>query len=138
MFYILQATTILFAIAAAYLNQIPVEKMIYAGASINEGKKFHAANSMVKIIYSASVCLSFYPPGYRFGFFFVILSLIQWFVFDIALNVFLSKRWDYIGRTAWIDKVLNAVFGSVAGKVKAIICIAAIITLNIFFKTTIL
>lgn len=132
MFYLLQAITILFSIYLAYLNEVPVQKMIYAGASRSEEKRFHAANAIVKIIYAASVAIAFsgFTVSTLIAFFTV--GFIQWFVFDIALNKFLQKTWDYLGDTAWIDKRLTKLFpNGTAGKIKAIICVIVIVFLNI-------
>jgi hypothetical protein len=132
MFYLLQAITVLYSIYLAYLNEVPVQKMIYAGASRSEEKKFHAANAVVKVIYSAAVSVSLYGFTAKAIICFFTIGFIQWFVFDIALNLFLKKTWDYLGDTAKIDKVLTHWFphGS-AGLKKAIFCFLVIIGLNV-------
>jgi hypothetical protein len=113
MFYLLQAITILYSIYIAYLNEVPVQKMIYAGASISEEKRFHSANAIVKIIYSAAIALSLSGFTVQAIIFFFAFGFIQWLVFDIALNLFLHKTWDYLGDTAWIDKILSTWFSRI-------------------------
>jgi hypothetical protein len=132
MFYLIQTITILFAIYSAYLNEVPVVKMIQHGASLSEEKRFHRANAAVKIVYSLAVTLSLNLPFWDRMIVFHLLLLIQWLVFDIALNLLLKKTWDYIGDTAQIDKFLNKLFPSGdAGEVKAIVVATVIIALNI-------
>jgi hypothetical protein len=134
MFYLIEGLTALFAVYCAYLNEVPVLKMIQHGASLSEEKKFHFANGAVKIIYSLSVTMAMGLPLFERLICFFTLGLIQWLVFDIALNLFLKKTWDYIGDTAWIDKHLTRLMPhGDAGEVKAILCLLFIIALNFLF-----
>jgi hypothetical protein len=79
----------------------------------------------LKILFSIAVCVVVK------GVLFIIVSLIQWLVFDIALNLMTGKKWHYIGTTAKIDKFLTNLYEDDAGKIKAAIVVVMIAGLNI-------
>lgn len=126
----IQIATILFSIACAWLNKIPVRKMIDYGASLSEERQFHRANAAIKVLFSAICCYHFVDVT-NMVLCFLTVSLIQWAVFDPALNLFVGKKWHYIGTTASIDKRLNRLFPHDAGEAKAFICLGLILLLNI-------
>lgn len=126
---LLQVASAFFAVACAWLNRVPLRKMIDFGASLSEEKEFHRANAIVKIVFSVTVaaCTS------KFISFFLTVSLIQWLVFDIALNLFTAKKWNYIGETSSIDKALSKVGGKQSEAIKSVLVVFVIIGINILF-----
>lgn len=129
---LLQAYTILLAIALAWLNKIPVLKMINFGASIREEKEFHRANAVVKIFYVFFIVIN--NGGLLHTITAAILLLLwMWLVFDIALNLFLGHKWYYNGSTAWIDKRLIGLLGKkYAGRLKAYAVGSVILVINFY------
>lgn len=123
----LQIFTILFSIALAWVNKIPCRKMIDFGASLSEEREFHRANAVIKIVFAAIVSKGVVLP-------FIAIMLIQWIVFDVALNVFLKKdNILYVGETAKTDKLLRKYLGGdVAGLWKVIIVTSLILIVNFF------
>lgn len=100
---LLQIFTVIFSIALAGANKVPCQKMIGFGASLKEGKEFHRANAVVKIIWALINVVDAHT-----WIMFPLSLLIQWTVFDIALNAFLKKdNWLYVGETSTIDKALR-------------------------------
>jgi RsiW-degrading membrane proteinase PrsW (M82 family) len=129
-----------------YLNGVPVNLMINKGVKLWESKEFHNANFVLKFIICAVV--AYYSQG-GFNWLWLIdtflFGVIMWLVFDIVLNLFIHKEWDYVGQTSAIDKLLyygfnieifkkkiyiNG-FGEKAGEIKAATCLLFIIGLNI-------
>jgi hypothetical protein len=133
----LQIATALFAFACAWLNKVPVEKMINHGASIHEEREFHSANAVIKMMFGVLAVAALRADSIvHVAVALVLFGLIQWLVFDIALNGFVKGwgHWDYIGTTAKIDRALHKLFPhGDAGEVKAIACVLLIITINIIY-----
>ena len=121
---LLQILTVFFAIACAWLNKWPVVTFRYHGLSKDGEKDFHAANGFVKVLWAFVIEVLLTGPYWHKVQFFFLLLLIQWLVFDIALNLFTGKSWHYLGQTAWLDKLVKN------GKVKAAVVLALIIALN--------
>lgn len=119
-----QLLTIAFAIACAYLNKWPVIMFRKTGAVKQMERQFHAGNAAVKILFAFTA----YYHSDMVVFFFILL-LIQWVVFDIFLNLFTGKPWDYVGKTAWMDRMLQKLGN--AGEAKAIIVVGIVVVLNI-------
>lgn len=122
---VLQIIAALFALALAWLNKWPVLKFRESGCTIRGEKQFHAANALVKILWavgnmSNSNVTSVLPRLYLFA----VLLLVQWLVFDPALNVFTGKPWHYLGQTARLDKLVRN------GKAKAAVVLVLLIALN--------
>jgi hypothetical protein len=149
MLLLIQIFTVLVAIALAWANKRPVLKMIDFGASLNEEKEFHAANAAVKILFAISLTFNSGLSCVLSCVFFLNLLLIQWLVFDIALNAFLKKdNWLYIGETATIDKALRfgitihlktkkiliPGFGDLAGLIKLLVVSSILLVINFFLK----
>jgi hypothetical protein len=124
----LQIITVFFAIACAWLNKWPVKLMraYWAeGSHKKQEKEFHAANAVVKVLWAALGAIMFHVEGVvPTSAAILIVLLIQWLVFDIALNLFTGKHAFYLGQTAWLDKTVKN------GKVKALVVLAIIIALN--------
>jgi hypothetical protein len=123
---LLQIITAIFAIALALLNKWPV---IIFREFVKDNRQleidFHAANAAVKIMWAVMLTFRTQPTiVFTFLINVFIYLLIQWLVFDIALNIFTGKKWDYLGQTAWLDKTIKN------GKVKAGVVVVAIILLN--------
>lgn len=124
---ILQVVTALFAIALAWANEWPVKLMrdYWAdGSHTKQERSFHAANAAVKALWGLTLAYACYGLSVTALWFAAILGLILWFVFDIALNLFTGQKWDYLGQTAWLDKVVKN------GRVKAVVVIVLIAALN--------
>jgi hypothetical protein len=136
--FLIEITTALFAFSCAWLNAVPVRKMIDYGASRMEEKQFHMANTVVKIFFVAAVLLRSHThaEGLIASIVLaVILFSIQWFVFDCCLGMMIHRDWFYIGTTAKIDKWLSKLFPhGDGGEVKAIACAVIIIALNILYS----
>lgn len=143
---LLQIFTVVFAIALAWSNKIAVLKMIDYGASIKEEKEFHRANAVVKILWALAWSLG-HGISVQVGVYVLLLLLIQWTIFDVALNVFLKKdNILYVGETATIDKALRfgitvhiwgkkiliKGLGDYAGLVKLLVVSTAILVINFF------
>jgi hypothetical protein len=125
---LIQLFTVVVAIALAWANKIPCRKMIDYGASLNEEKEFHRANAVVKILFAAVCAYSVHSL-----LMFLLLLLILWLIFDIALNLFLKKDWHYTGDTAKSDKLLRRAFGEeTAGLWKMLFVSSAILIINFF------
>jgi hypothetical protein len=134
MFIQLQILSALFAFLLAFLNEVPVRKMVDFGASRKEEKRFHRANFLVKLAFAAIV--SYLWGGFDYTAIIALFTfgIIQWMVFDCALGHFIHQDWFYIGSTAWIDKKLNGMFmHGEAGEVKAGLCFVAIVIINVLF-----
>lgn len=102
--------------------------MIDFGASIKEEKEFHKANAVVKILFCA-ICAIIVQRFIALP----ILLLIQWIVFDIALNIFLKKdNFLYVGETAKTDKLLRKYLGDYAGLIKTLVVASVILVINFF------
>jgi hypothetical protein len=123
----LQLTTILFSLLTAWVNKIPVIKMRDFGASIREEKAFHRANLFLKGFW---VLVSLYLVPHVLTV--PLVCLIQWVVFDIALNLMTGKEWDYVGETAKSDKWLRSI--ELSGEDKTLFSCCAILVLNIFYS----
>lgn len=113
--------------------------MIDFGASRKEEKEFHKASAVVKIVWAVSWSVYLFPLNESYGSFhnsnvaLVLLLLIQWTVFDIALNVFLKKENIlYVGETAKTDKLLRKYLGEYAGLVKLLVVSSVILVINFF------
>lgn len=154
----LELITIFTAIILAWQNKWPVYKFREAGANEQMEEDFHEANAWIKGIFAfniaalnASIRIIFETAHwYDFFVFFLLYILILWFVFDIALNVFVDgwKKWAYLGKTAKTDRLLRfgttvKVFnwkikipglGDNAGKIKAAGCFALIAILNVLYQ----
>jgi hypothetical protein len=129
--YLLQLFTLLFAVCFAWYSKIPILKMIDYGASLSQEKEFHAASASVRILFVVAVSASVSASFFTFLFNIALLGLVQWTVFDPALNIALGKKWYYIGTTSKIDRLLREVYDEDAGKWKAAICGGGIIVFNI-------
>lgn len=124
---LLQLYTVFFATAVAWLNAIPVDKMINYGASIREEKEFHSANAVVKILYIAIMVMvskNFIAAP--------LLWLVYWVVFDVAIGILVFRNPFYIGQTAWTDRWLRRLLGNYAGLVKVLVCCSLILVINFF------
>lgn len=126
--FLLQTTTVFFAIACAWLNKWPVYKFRESGASKKMERDFHAANALVKILFTGLAC----QHGHDVLVIVLVTLLIQWLVFDIALNLFTGRKWFYLGQTAKLDKWLTEGFDDEAGKVKAVLVFLIIVIINLF------
>lgn len=122
---LLQAYTILFSVAFAYANKVPCEKFRWYGTSIKEDKTFHRANLIVKVLFALVVSKGVVLP-------FILSGLIQFAVFDIALNLFIGNDWFYTGTIAKTDKILRKYLGDYAGLVKLLVVSAAVLVINFF------
>lgn len=125
---ILQLLTAIFAVACAWLNKWPV---IIFRSKISPGhpleKEFHAANAAVKALWAAMLTTPdeyFHQPLWHRVAFFSVLLLVEWLVFDIALNLFTGKPPFYLGSTAFLDKLVKN------GTIKAVVVLILIIVLN--------
>ena len=121
---LLQILTVFFAIACAWLNKWPVVTFRYYGLSKDGEKDFHAANAVVKVLWAVVLVAFLWQTWGTKILLAIILLLIQWLVFDIALNLFTGKSWHYLGQTARLDKLVKN------GKVKAAVVLALVIALN--------
>lgn len=125
----LQVITAFFAIACAWLNKWPVLIMRgywQEGSHQKKEREFHAANAVVKVLWALFPfpAIWIYQSHLRAASILLLLLLIQWLVFDIALNLFTGKPWYYLGQTAKLDRLVRN------GKIKAIILLLIIILLN--------
>ena len=130
---LLQIITVFFAIACAWLNKWPVKLMraYWAeGSHKKQEKEFHTANAVVKVLWGWPVLIPLFFGGLVWSNLtdailrWLVLLLIQWLVFDIALNLFTGKSAFYLGQTAWLDKTVKN------GKAKALVVLVIIIALN--------
>ena len=130
---LLQLATINFAIMLAFLNKWPIYKFRETGASKRMESEFHEANAAVKVFYAMNAL--FLYKGFLGGYFilFTSLMLIQWCVFDMAVNHFTDKPLFYIGNTAKLDKMQRKYLGKYAGQIKAGVCLLLIIGLNVLY-----
>jgi hypothetical protein len=130
----LQLMTFLFAVCLAWFQKFSVNKMIDHGASIKEEKQFHFASGLIKFIwifrYAFIAGTSFWLSGLLV---FVLLGANLWLVFDIALNKFTGKVTFYVGNTAKLDKWQRKHLGRYAGQIKAGVCLAVIVLLNVLY-----
>jgi hypothetical protein len=132
--YLLQLFTLLFAVTFAWYSKIPVTKMINNGASLSEEKEFHNASAACRVLFVVTVSAVTAGTFWAFLFYLCLLGLVQWFAFDIALNIALNlpgKPWHYIGTTARLDRLLREVYDEDAGKWKAAIVGAVLLFINI-------
>ena len=131
----LQAYTIVFAAALAWLNKIPCQKMMNYGASIKEEKEWHKVNAVVKLVWTLSwtlilvICKE--PILYSLRCF-VLLSLVQWTIFDIVLSKLLHRSFWYLGKTSAMDRRFRTFFGVQEGLWKFLICCIIIAAINLF------
>jgi hypothetical protein len=148
--------TVAFALACAWLNTWPVYKFMESGASKKMERDFHAANAAIKVLCSATIATSGDLYVWHIAPQVLLTLLIQWLVFDLALNFFTGKKVFYIGQTAKLDRLLvygikigdHEVFnpitrlmetkdrrilalGKWAGQVKAGVCLVIIVALNL-------
>lgn len=131
---LLQLLTVAFAIALAWLNKWPVRLMRWYGMPLKKSEmEFHAANAAVKVLWAVAIIISSNSVKLKWSnsttLEILLLLIIQWLVFDPALNLFTGKRWDYLGQTAWLDKLVKN------GKVKAVALVVVIIALNYFMPS---
>lgn len=129
----LQIITALFAASCALLNKWPVLLMrAYwtEGAHRAKERQFHAANAAVKVLWSLSPCIAvfIYQGWLRSASLFALLLLIQWLVFDIVLNVATGKPPFYLGKTAWLDRLVKH------GLIKALALLVLIGLLNFLLR----
>jgi hypothetical protein len=89
----------------------------------------------IAIVYTTTITSSLPIKMFVFIISFASTGFWYWLVFDIKYAMQIGQRWDYIGETADTDNWLIKKFGSKAGKVKAAICVSAIVLLNIIFFT---
>lgn len=127
----LEIITAFFALALAWLNSVPVRKMIYAGAKHWESSEFHQANALVKTLWAFLAVFTRWvysgrPVRWQDAVVFVLLWLIQWLVFDPVLNLWIDKKWYYLGTTARLDRMVKN------GKIKAVVVLLIIVVLNLF------
>ena len=126
-----QLLAVLFGLALAYVNAVPVNLMIRYGVKLWERNEFHNANYILKLIIAVTVC------SYHDGISFIALADLTlmgmwlWLSFDIFLNMFIHHEWDYIGTTSKIDFWLTNKFRKRAGELKALACIVVIVGINI-------
>jgi hypothetical protein len=129
----LQLMTALFAITLAWLQKVPVRKMIDHGASIQEENQFHKASGYIKVLWAFTFAFMYAYSTLIGGFLlFIGLGLIIWMVFDPALNLFTGEKAFYVGNTAKTDKQLRKL-GKYAGQIKAGVCLLCVITLNVLY-----
>jgi hypothetical protein len=132
MFYILQFVMIVYAIASARQEKDVVQAFLdYVPIGNKYSKGFHNSGAFMTTCMAAVISLVTTDiVTVAISFF---LSLLwYWIVFDIALNKYTGKNWDYIGQTAKLDKALNQMFPhGDGGEVKAIACLVFIILLNL-------
>lgn len=85
-------------------------------------KPFHKWGAAMTVIFSLSLI--------HYGWQYPLLSLLwYWLLFDIVLNKRTSKRWDYVGETAFIDRLLHRLPGNPA-LIKSILCALAILVIH--------
>ena len=131
----LQAYTIVFAAALAWLNKIPCQKMMNYGASIKEEKEWHKVNAVVKLLWAfiwpvIMFCGSF--TLFECVVCFFLLIMIEWGVFDIVLSKLLHKSFWYLGKTSAMDRRFRTFFGVQEGLWKFLICCIIIAAINLF------
>lgn len=131
MIYIIEALSFFYALFMAVQNEVPVTKMINAGASAAEEKQFHVANALLSFMFLFTVTIALQEVWWQSILSFLLLGFVYYLTFDIALNKLLGKRWDYIGNTARLDRLIKGWFGEHAGRTKALICLIVIIVLNV-------
>lgn len=119
------------SLSMSFLNMIPVRKMRDFGASSQEEKEYHAAN--LSVLAWLNMAMTFGYRGWEWIFAVVVTALIQWLIFDISLNLLTDKPGYYVGETAKTDKMLMKYLGPQAGKIKAGVCLALIILLNVLY-----
>lgn len=64
----------------------------------------------------------------------VACGLVYTFTFDPVYAKRIGQHWFYLGGTAQTDNNWKKLFGIFAGELKAIICLAVIIGINLLFK----
>jgi hypothetical protein len=132
----LELFTAVFAVCFAWYSKIPVLKMINNGASLAEEKEFHTASAACRVIFICAISAATAATWFTLIYNIVLLGLVQWLLFDIALNIALNdpaKKWHYIGNTARLDRLLREVYDEDAGKWKAALVLAVIIMLNLTY-----
>lgn len=127
-----QLYAIVIAVALAWWNRIPCEKMINFGASIREEKEFHGLGAVIKFSFAGLVVINTNSGVIDALLLLFILLTEIWVVFDCVLGKLLHDKWFYIGTTSVIDKKLNKVFEEDAGLMKCVICCIVIIILNLY------
>jgi hypothetical protein len=125
-----QILTIAFAVAFALQQSSAVRSFRdYVPVNNPHIKKYHKWGWCV----AAVVVIGISP----FNLHILINALWYWLVFDIDINKATGKGWDYVGSTAWYDKMLNKIFiHGDAGEAKAIFIVGANIVLNIICSGT--
>lgn len=120
---VLFSLSALFAVFTAWLTSPQERHMIDFGATAEEEANYHTHHFLTKAAFTllAGLLFAMAYPGtvLHFAGILAFITLVQWFFYDIALNLFLGRPWDYIGETAHIDQLLRRVAGKKAGEIKA-------------------
>jgi hypothetical protein len=123
-----QIATIVFSIGYAF-QQAAAVKMFWDYLPINNPyvNKYHRGGAFVALAFIVGVS--------GFSWLIVLNCFWYWLAFDIALNKFTGRSWDYVGHTSKVDKWLHSLtLHDDAGEMKATFCVGAIIFLNIILS----
>lgn len=86
---------------------------------------------LVRAFFVLGLSYGFPSPLYWFSI--ILNGFIVWFCFDIFLNIFLDREWDYLGTTAKTDRWWVDHFEEDAGKMKAGLCVFMVVLLNLIY-----
>lgn len=125
---LLQLITIGFNIFLAENQSSAVTRMRDYGAERKEEKRFHLSSFMIRFMFCGVAASYAFLLGVNGWAVLLLLGLLSWLVFDLALNVFTGKKWHYLGDTAFLDRLVRN------GKLKAAIVALFILILNLWLN----
>lgn len=132
---LIQAIAIQFAIAMAFHDAPAVTNFELNGVTPEAMSTFHRNGWWSKVFFCLICALS---PGWglwlKMAAYGLLSGLWVYLLFDPVLNRSRRPRrpWDYLGLNDGDGRFWNSIFGRQAGKIKAVVLLLAIITINVW------
>lgn len=131
----IQAAAILFTLFAAKISAKIVTRYENKGATIHQMTLLHRYTFLIKLAYCIGTAAIFIPDLKGAAFSGLLAALWIYIIFDPLISIWrIPKRpWHYLGLNDADGRFWNGTFGKNAGKFKAAILAAALITTNILY-----